>query len=303
MSLRFINGPRQFLSRRWWILFEATSADRRRRRFSVRFVRTKTESVMQNIDRTSAEPYYLQLARIIEGQIKTGKYRVGDRVPGETELCRSFDLARSTVRETLRALEQQRLIRIVPRRGAFVADPAENRWKLQVTQGFLETGAHSPDRSIETSVLRAEFEVLPDFAADALGLPKGENGFAIERVRHIDGKAAMHSTNYLPADVGAILIGKPVLQGNASLNHTLAEAGFSIYAARREVAAIGAPPDTAKHLGLARGAPVLFVQSTSRSDVGRVFDFYRSFVRSDVVTISVDAEAPAEITHGASEAE
>jgi GntR family transcriptional regulator len=249
---------------------------------------------MNNIDRASAEPYYLQLARIIEEQIRTGKYQIGDRVPGETELCRSFDLARSTVRETLRALEQQRLIKIVPRRGAFVSDPAENQWKLQVTQGFLETGAHSPDRSIETTVLRAGFEQLPDFAAAALGLSVGESGFAIERIRHIDGKAAMHSTNYLPADVGAALMGKPVLEGGESLNKTLAMSGFSIFAARREVAAIGAPTDTAKLLGLARGAPVLYVQSTSRADSGRVFDFYRSFVRSDVVTISVDAEAPAE---------
>ncbi|OBZ95593.1 GntR family transcriptional regulator [Pararhizobium polonicum] len=258
---------------------------------------------MQNIDRTAAEPYYLQLARIIEEQIKTGEYRVGDRVPGETELCRSFDLARSTVRETLRALEQQRLIRIVPRRGAFVSDPAENQWKLQVTQGFLETGAHSPDNAIETSVLRGGFETLPDFAADALRLPKGENGFVIERIRHIDGKAAMHSTNYLPAEVGASLMGKPVMEGTASLNRTLASAGFSIYAARREVAAVGAPADTAKLLGLAKGAPVLFVQSTSRSEAGRVFDFYQSFVRSDVVTISVDAEAPADVVQnpGASE--
>lgn len=224
-------------------------------------------------------------------------------MPGETELCRSFDLARSTVRETLRALEQQRLIRIVPRRGAFVSDPAENQWKLQVTQGFLETGAHSPDRHIETSVLRAGFEPLPDFAAAALGVPVGENGFAIERIRHIDGKAAMHSTNYLPSEVGAHLLGKPVLEGNASLNQTLAKAGYSIYAARREVAAIGAPADTARQLGLARGAPVLYVQSTSRSESGRVFDFYRSFVRSDVVTISVDAEAPAEAAQATAETE
>lgn len=258
---------------------------------------------MQNIDRASAEPYYLQLARIIEDQIKAGKYKVGDRVPGETELCRSFDLARSTVRETLRALEQQRLIRLVPRRGAFVSDPAENRWKLQVTQGFLETGAHSPDRVIETAVLRAGFEPLPDFAAESLGIARGENGFVIERIRHIDGKAAMHSTNFLPADVGGSLVGKPVLEGLASLNQTLAQAGFSIFAARREVAAIGAPADTAKHLGLARGAPVLFVQSTSRSDAGRVFDFYRSFVRSDVVTISVDAEAQTESGQSASDGE
>ncbi|AFL50473.1 DNA-binding GntR family transcriptional regulator [Sinorhizobium fredii] len=253
---------------------------------------------METINRTSAEPYYLQLARILENQIKSGKFKAGDRVPGETELCRSFDLARSTVRETLRALEQQRLIRMVPRRGAYVNDPNDNQWKLQVTQGFLETEAHSPDRSIDTAVIQSGFEPLPSFASKALGLNDGERGFVLERVRHIDGKAAMHSTNYLPADVGAVLIGKPVLEGKASLNQTLRQAGFSIFAARREVAAIAAPADTAKELGLARGAPVLLIQSTSRGEDGRPFDFYRSFVRSDVVTISVDAEAHGEPARG-----
>jgi GntR family transcriptional regulator len=251
---------------------------------------------MDTINRTSAEPYYLQLARIIENQIKSGQYKAGDRVPGETELCRTFDLARSTVRETFRTLEQQRLIRMIPRRGAFVSDPIDNRWKLQVTQGFLETEAHSPDRSIDTVVIRFGFEPLRSFAAKALGLADGERGFVLERVRHIDGKSAMHSTNYLPADVGSVLLGKPVLEGSASLNQTLREAGFSIYAARREVAAVAAPVSTAKELGLSRGAPVLLIQSTSRDEKGRPFDFYRSYVRSDVVTISVDAEARNEFS-------
>ncbi|MGO7136365.1 GntR family transcriptional regulator [Rhizobium leguminosarum] len=266
----------------------------------VRVVRTieRAFDSMNAINRTSAEPYYVQLARILETQIKNGLYKVGDRMPGETELCRSFDLARSTVRETLRSLEQQRLIKMVPRRGAFVSDPNENQWKLQVTQGFLETEAHSPDSTINTAVVRAGFEVLPSFATAALALAEGENGFVLERVRHIDGKAAMHSTNYLPGDVGGLLLGKPVLQGAASLNQTLRTVGFSIFAARREVAAVAAPANIAKELGLAKGAPVLLIQSTSRNENGRAFDFYRSFVRSDVVTISVDAEASKETAFG-----
>lgn len=243
------------------------------------------------IDRTSAEPYYLQLARILEHKISVGEFKPGDRIPGETELCRSFDLARSTVRETLRSLEQQRLIRMVPRRGAFVNALGDNHWRLQVTQGFLETEAHSPGREIHTQVLRAGFEPLPGFAADALDLEEGEWGFILERVRHIDGKPAMHSTNYLPPNVGAALEGKPVLDGKASLNQTLQAAGYAIFSARREVAAVAASSSNAKHLGLSKGAPVLLIQSVSRADNNRAFDFYRSFVRSDVVTISVDAKA------------
>jgi len=101
----------------------------------------------------------------------------------------------------------------------------------------------------------------------------------------------MHSTNYLPSNVGAALQGKPVLDGKASLNQTLQVAGYTIFSARREVAAVAASSSNAKHLGLSKGAPVLLIQSVSRADNNRAFDFYRSFVRSDVVTISVDAKA------------
>jgi GntR family transcriptional regulator len=249
---------------------------------------------MNSIDRTSAEPYYLQLARILEGRLKAGDFKPGDRFPGETQLCREYELARSTVRETLRALENQGLIRMVPNRGAFVNGVEANRWMLQVTQGFLEPEAHSPNRAITTTVLRSGYEIAPDYVARALSLTATQEVFVLERVRHIDGKPAMHSTNWLPSDVGAALLGKPVLEGRESLNQTLRQTGLSIYSARREVAAVAAPERTAKLLRVKRNAPILLIRSVSRNETGRAFDYYSSYVRSDVVAISVDAEARSE---------
>jgi GntR family transcriptional regulator len=213
-------------------------------------------------------------------------------VPAETELCRTYDLARSTVRETFRILDQQRLIRLVPRRGAFVNDTTDNRWMLQVTQGFLETQAHSPNAMIETTVIRADVEVLPPPAAVALELPEGASGVVLERVRQVNGVPAMHSTNWLPAHVGAVLVGRPVLEGRISLNATLRSAGLQIFSARREVTA---PADTARRPELTKSATVLRIRSLSRDAAGRPFDYYEFYVRSDVVTISVDAEAPGEV--------
>ena len=59
---------------------------------------------MRDIDRVSPEPFYLQLTKIVEKAIDNGEYAVGDRLPAESEFCRSYDLARSTVRETQRTL-------------------------------------------------------------------------------------------------------------------------------------------------------------------------------------------------------
>ena len=248
-------------------------------------------AVRDEIDRSSPEPYYLQLARILQSRIKDGTYVAGGQIPGESELARTYDLARSTVRETLRTLEQQRVIRLVPRRGAFVNDAKDNRWMLRVTQGFFESEAHSTDAVIETEVLRADVEPLPPRAAAARELPDGEPGFALERLRKVNGVPALHSTNWLPVEVGALLEGKPVLRGAASLNATLREAGYHVFSARRELAAIAASADTARRLQLPKNSPILRIMSASKDAKGRTFDYYESLVRSDALTIAVSAEA------------
>ncbi|MBX3582740.1 MAG: GntR family transcriptional regulator [Rhizobiaceae bacterium] len=248
---------------------------------------------MGGIARESPEPYYQQLARIIEQDIRDGKYAVGERIPSETELCRLYDLSRSTVRETLRALEQQHLVKMVPRRGAYVSNPRTESWTLQVTQGFLETQSRSSGRAIVTRVLRWGVESLPELAANALDLPVGSSGFHLERIRSMDGQPALHSINWMPEDVGSHLIGKRVLEGQQSLNEALSASGLTVHAARREVAAVAAPREVAHYLDLKEGSPLLRIDSVSRDASGRAFDFYRSHVRSDIVTISVDAEARA----------
>lgn len=249
---------------------------------------------MQQIDRASTEPYYLQLANIIEARIHAGEFKSDERIPSESELCRTYDLARSTVRDTFRILEQRRMIRLVPRRGAFVRNPSSNLWNLQVTQGFLETGAHTPGITISTRVLHFAEKPLPEHVAHALELDVGTLGFELERLRFTDGLPAVHSINWLPLQVGKALIGKPVLDGQGSLNASLRQLGYPIYRARREVAAVTAPPDVAKHLQVPGRFPVLLVRSSSRDMLGKPFDYYESHARTDVMTISIDAEAVAE---------
>jgi GntR family transcriptional regulator len=249
---------------------------------------------LAQIDREAATPYYQQLAHILQSQIEAGQLRPNDRLPSESDLCRTFDLSRSTVRETLRSLQEQRLIRMVPRRGAFVAGSSDDGWTLQVTRGFLEVSAEQSGRHVETRVLRAAFEPLPDDVCGRLDLPSGATGFALERVRSLDGTLVMHSTNYLPEEIGRQIEGRSVLRGEGSLNRTLQEIGIVIQSARRDLVAVAAPKDVAKSLGCPKGHPLLLVESLSVSDSGRPFDCYYSYVRTDRLKISIEARAAEE---------
>jgi GntR family transcriptional regulator len=243
------------------------------------------------IDRLSPEPFYLQLSRLVETAIDTGEFGPGDRLPGESEFCRRYDLARSTVRETLRTLQERGRIKMVPRRGAFVIDPGRSGWSLQVTAGFFEGEVDHNKRNVETEVLearRCQFSKIP---ASALQINEGDSGFQLRRLRRLDGALALYSENFLIAELEDIVRGSEVMEPRGSLNRVLKRAGFVIFGARRSLEAVPAPARIAKLLDVPAKAPLLLVTSVSWGKDRRPFDYYTSWVRTDVVPITVEAQA------------
>ncbi len=56
-------------------------------------------------------PSYRMLADAVTRQVLEGRLRVGDTLPTEAQLCSTFGVNRSTVREAIRVLEQSNLLR------------------------------------------------------------------------------------------------------------------------------------------------------------------------------------------------
>jgi len=247
--------------------------------------------MMRDIDRVSPEPFYLQLSSIVEEAIDKGEYSVGDRLPAESEFCRRFDLARSTVRETLRTLESKGRIKMVPRRGAFVIDPGQSGWVLQVAAGFFEGEVDYNQRKVETQVLEAKLTTFAGAAADALHLSNGEKGFLLRRVRRLDNRVALYSVNYLLSELENVILGSSVMEPQGSLNRVLRQSGYGIFGAHRSVEAVYASPEIAAILEVPPGSPLLLVTSVSWGKDRRPFDYYTSWVRTDVVKVTVEAGA------------
>ncbi len=243
------------------------------------------------INRTSPEPFYLQLSKAIEDAIDRGEFGPGDKLPSETDFCRKFELARSTVRETLRTLEDRKRIKMIPRRGAFVMDPRGTGWVLQVAAGFFEAEVNQDQRKVETNVISFDLCELPKSASEALKLAKGASGVLLRRLRKLDGNVALYSENYLLPELEKVVRESPVILANGSLNKTLANAGYQIFGAKRSVEAVAASPEIAAYLELEVGAPVLLVSSVSWNKDNSPFDFYMTWVRTDVVKVMVQASA------------
>jgi GntR family transcriptional regulator len=72
------------------------------------------------IDPTGPVPPYLQVAAILEAEIRSGKWPKGSRIPTESELVERFEIARSTARRSIARLRDQGLVMTVPQRGSYV---------------------------------------------------------------------------------------------------------------------------------------------------------------------------------------
>jgi DNA-binding GntR family transcriptional regulator len=75
---------------------------------------------MTKIDPTGPVPPYRQIAEIIRGRIKTGEYPKGSRIPTESEIVDTWEVARTTARRTIALLREEGLVHTVPQRGTYV---------------------------------------------------------------------------------------------------------------------------------------------------------------------------------------
>ncbi|MEU1984081.1 GntR family transcriptional regulator [Nocardia sp. NPDC019395] len=245
-----------------------------------------------SIDRQSATPYYQQLFAVLQRRLNAGDIARDERLPSENELCTEFGLSRATVRQALQLLETRGLVTRVPGRGVFASQPSSPPgWVIQGPEGFLENAIGHQNRAVTTEALRHGPTLLPRYACRALEVPENTAGFQLVRLRSLDGTPALYSINYSPpALVPVVAAAQEVLAGRASLTELLADAGYTLGGAHREIRAVGPTPEIAAALEITPDTPILHIRSTSWTPRGERYDVYDTWVRSEVVPLEVNVD-------------
>ncbi len=96
------------------------------------------------INRESSEPLHAQLKRLVRQAIENEELKPGDRLPTEQELCRSFGLSRTPVRQALTELVQEGLLIRIPGRGTFVAVERKSPTSRPTLRAVIEPGWAPP---------------------------------------------------------------------------------------------------------------------------------------------------------------
>lgn len=245
------------------------------------------------IDRSSPVPYYEQLYELLLEKIRSSEIGIGERIPGESELHRDYNLSRATARQALELLESNGFAKRVARRGFFASSPpSEEGWLIEGGHGFLDSKIGHGAERVKTDVLRAEVSPLPDHATKALRLPAHTEGFILERIRYLGSELVLLSTNFTPPPVMRwVAEADGVLSGESSLTEALATGGYSPSGARRVIHALPAPHTVAALLKIAEGTPLLRIRSTTWDQSQVPYDYYETWLRSDYVPLELNTSA------------
>jgi len=225
---------------------------------------------------SEAQPRYLAVARELAAEIARGKVAPGERLPGERELCRHFDVSRVTIRHALRELKDRGLIEPESARGWFVTSTAlgEPNALMSFSEMALSRGLRPGARILAAMVRPATMD-----EAEALSIAPGSAVFDLERLRLLDGVPVAIEHSRLPLAVAPAMPKADLATG--SLYELLRQAGAVPVRADYVLQAIPAEARQARHLELPEGAPLLMATATTYDLGGRVIELSRSIFRGD----------------------
>lgn len=116
----------------------------------------KTESLRQVTRQTLSE----QVAMQIVDMLSAGRWKPGEKLPSEAELCLAMGVSRSSVREALKSLAFVGLVRMCTGQGTFVSEGPGNFRNRLVPRGSLNVAKDVKDLTLARVALEAELVAL-----------------------------------------------------------------------------------------------------------------------------------------------
>jgi GntR family transcriptional regulator len=254
----------------------------------------------EHIDPASDRSVYKQIADHLRSAMARGRLREGEQLPSETRLMEHYGVARMTVRNALRILQDEGLTTAEHGRGVYVrarppvrrlaSDRFAQRHRKEGKAAFIaesEQAAATPSVDlIKVSEARPSADV-----ADRLGLPDDAETVVRSRRYFLDGRPVETAVSYIPVDLAR---GTPIADPNpgpGGIYARLEDAGHTLERFTEEVAARMPTPDEARALALPPGVPVFRLVRTAYDSTGRAVEVCDTIMAADAYLLAYDLPA------------
>lgn len=236
------------------------------------------------LDRKSALPLYQQLREQLEARIRSGLWKPGDQIPTEDELCRMYQVSRSTVKQAIGELVQAGLLYRWQGKGTFVAKPRiRHRLALtSFTQDMVSRGLKPASRILGLEMIGASEAV-----ASSLNVPVDSLVWRLDRLRLADGEPMGRQTAYLPVHLCPEIPADAVEKGSLYEFLDKRYGLRSVRAIETYIPTVASAADAAL-LGVSPGTPLFAVERLSFLADNRVLEYVQSLLRGDRYTLYVE---------------
>ncbi|NEO88182.1 MAG: phosphonate metabolism transcriptional regulator PhnF [Spirulina sp. SIO3F2] len=225
-----------------------------------------------------ALPLYIQIAAELRQNIQDAVFKIGDRLPTETELSERFGVNRHTLRQAMRILRQEGIVGVERGRGTFVtAAPIVVPLGTRVRY----------NEALKAQSLQPQWEVLQiaSIPADAkvaqqLQIATDVPVVLFERLSLADGVPISVSSSYFPSDLF------PGLRSHCEQYHSISKLLREQYDCDHirqstRLSARVARPQDARHLRMPATSPILLSESININQTDEVIEYGVTRFRGD----------------------
>ena len=228
----------------------------------------------------------------LKQRIDRGEFPAGTRLPSEPDLAAELQVSRATLREALRAMEIEGLLRRRQGSGTFVAEHPRMTNSLDVN--FVVTDAIRA-AGMRAGIAQGRHWVEPAAASEAalLDLAPGQDVLIVERVRTAEDKPVVLSRDVLPAS----LVGERPGAVEEMLQRSIYEVlerdlGVVIHHGVARFRPVRADHAVAGRLGVPRGELLLYLWQVDYTEDGTPVLSSHEFHLADAFDFSVVRRGP-----------
>jgi GntR family transcriptional regulator len=252
------------------------------------------------LDLTSDRAVYKQIADHLRTAVTNGRLREGDQLPSEVRLMDHYGVARMTVRNALRLLQDEGLVIAEHGRGVYVrarppvrrlaSDRFAQRHRKEGKAAFI---AESEQAAALPSVdmIRVTEARPPADIADRLRLADRTRVVVRSRRYSLNGRPVETAISYIPADLAR---GTPIADSNpgpGGIYARLEEQGHTLERFTEEVTARMPTPEEGRALALPPGVPVFRLVRTAYDVDGRAVEVCDTIMAADAYLLAYDLPA------------
>lgn len=230
------------------------------------------------LNKYSSEPLYKQLANhLMDKTFIDNITNEFGRLPTERELSEKFNISRITVRQALKILEDEKIIKREQGKGTFLSEE-------KITQSMI--GSRSFSQVVKESgnipgakMLRAAIQLADEKDRETLILDGDAYVIAIERIRYINDRPSAYEISHFKQEYDFLLTKS--FDDDSIYEYIYKEKGFKFTEAKRTIEIVYADQEIAACLNLNKNDPLILIEAVTKDQYGSISHLAYEYLVAD----------------------